>query len=122
MLSFVTEITVSDICAVITSLVALFSCIVGFRRWKKELSLKRADYIKGLTDKIRCDPTIRYVFYLLDYGANWYSEEFHSGGDMEQKMDQGLSYFSYLCYLENKEIITPEEFKFFEYEIKRILL
>lgn len=41
---------------------------------------------------------------------------------MELKMDKTLSYFSYICYLRKQKIISNKEYKFFKYEIERILL
>lgn len=83
--------------------------------------MKRASYINELTDKIRSDPLISDAIYLLDYGKIWYSESFHSSGELELKMDRTLSYFSYICYLKKQKIISDKEFKFFKYEIERIL-
>ena len=41
---------------------------------------------------------------------------------MEVKMDKTLSYFSYICYLRDRHIISNKEFKFLKYKIERILV
>ena len=37
-------------------------------------------------------------------------------------MDKTLSYFSYICYLFENNLIEKSEFNFFKYEIDRILM
>lgn len=93
-------------------------------QWRKTLDLKRADYIKELTEKIRVDEDIKNILYKIEYGEVWYDEDFHKSkknDDIESKVDKTLSYFSYICYLKSKKLITKAEFKFFEYRISRIL-
>ena len=59
----------------------------------------------------------------MDYNEKlWYTKKFHKSGELERKVDKTLSYFSYICYLKKKRLITASEFKFFEYEVKRILV
>ena len=58
---------------------------------------------------------------MFDYDEDWYSEEFHLSGDLERKVDKTLSYFSYICYLKSRGIITKKELYFFQYELERIL-
>ena len=73
-------------------------------QWKKNAALKRADYIKELTEKIRTDKDISRVIYMLEYGVRWYSPQFHSGSILERKVDRTLTYFSYILYLKNEKI------------------
>ena len=115
-----TEITVSDIFAGISLILVIIGGIFAYYQWRRNVSLKRASYINELTEKIRTDPLISGIIYWLDYGQSWYSNEFHSSGEMELKMDKTLSYFSYICYLRKQKIISNKEYKFFKYEIERI--
>lgn len=113
-----------DIIALLSFVAVLVGVIFSIYQWRKNSNLKRADYINELTEKIRTDPDIRYIVYLIDYSDSlkpWYDENFHNSGELERKVDKTLSYFSYICYLKSKKIISDDEFKFFKYEIERIL-
>ena len=116
-----TEITLSVIFAGISLILVIIGGVFAYYQWRRNVSLKRASYINELTEKIRTDSLIRDIIYLLDYGQSWYSNEFHSSGEMELKMDKTLSYFSYICYLRKQKIISNKEYKIFKYEIERIL-
>lgn len=90
-------------------------------QWKKSTALKRADYIKELTEKIRTDESIFETIYLFDYSQEWYNSDFHQSGDLERKVDRTLAHFSYILYLKKEKIISEKEFIFFKYDIERIL-
>ncbi len=120
-MTFKTEISISDIFAGISLILVVIGGIFAYYQWRRNVSLKRAGYINELIEKLRSDQFIRDTIYLLDYGESWYSYEFHSSGEMELKMDKTLSYFSYICYLKKQRIISNKEYKFFKYEIERIL-
>lgn len=59
---------------------------------------------------------------MFEYNQTWYSAQFHGSGELELKVDKTLSYFSYICYLKKRRIISNKEFDFFKYEIERILM
>ena len=120
-MNFITDIYLSDIFTGLSLLLVIGGGIFAYFRWRKDIALKRASYINELTEKIRTDPLIRDTLYLLDYGCPWYSSDFHNSGSPELKMDKTLSYFSYICYLIDQDIISDKEFKFFKYEIESIL-
>ena len=120
-MNFIADIYLSDIISIISLLLIIGGGIFAYVRWRRDVTLKKADYINELTDKIRTDSIIRDTLYLLDYGGSWYSREFHSGSPMEVKIDKTLSYFSYICYLRDRRIISKKEFNFFKYKLERIL-
>jgi len=117
-----TEISISDIIASISLFLVVIGGIFAFFQWRKNLLLKRADYINELTEKIRTDVDIKDTIYIFDYSEPWYDQNFHSSKELEIKVDKTLSYFSYICYLKANRIISEKEFGFFKYEIKRILI
>lgn len=119
---FNNEFTLADIIAAISLLLVIAGGVFTYYQWRRNVSLRRANYINELTEKIRADDSIRYVVYLLDYGTSWYSEQFHGSGGLELKVDKTLTYFSYICYLKKQRIITDKEFSFFKYETERILM
>lgn len=113
---------ISDYLTVISIVLVVIGGIITIYQWRKTIILRRADYINELTEKIRTDEDIKNIIYLIDYSIRWYKEDFHNNNyDFEVKIDKTLSYFSYICYLKKKKLITKDEFKFFEYEITRIL-
>ena len=112
----------SDVLTIISLFFGVTGGVFALYQWHRNIMFKRASYINELTEKIRSDSDIKDTVYLLDYGKTWYTEQFHQSGELELKVDKTLSYFSYICYLKRKHLITDSEFSFFEYEIKRILL
>ena len=115
---------------IITAVPALIGLYSTYRQWSKRLSLKRADYVHELCNRIRTNELIREALYIIDYGSIWYTSDFHSSGlnnsdnestSIEAKIDYALTYFSYICYLYLEQIIFDEDFVFFEYHIHRIL-
>lgn len=115
------EITISDITSIISVILIMIGGIFSCYQWRKDVILKRAGYINEMIEKIRTDKYIKDVVYMFDYDDKWYSERFHGSGKLELKVDKTLSYFSYICYLKRKRIISKAEFDFFKYEIHRIL-
>ena len=114
---------VGDILTAVSVIVVIIGGVFSLMQWMKQQQLQRGEYINELTEKIRTDEDIREIVYLMDYNDTaWYTAKFHSSGEFERKVDKTLSYFSYICYLKKKRLITASEFEFFEYEIRRILM
>ena len=107
------------------SLGSLFLALIGgvfaYFQWRKSISIKKAEYVNGLLEKIYTDSEINEVFYIIDYGKSWYTDKFHDSKDLERKIDKTLSFLSYICYLKYSKIISRNEFSFFEYKIIRLL-
>ena len=118
---FNNEFSVGDIIDFITLITVIVGAIVSLVQYDKSTKLKRADYINELTERIRTDKDISPCVYDIEYDEEWYDEDFHGSGELERKFDKTLSYFSYICYLKKQEILTNDEFKFFQYEIDRIV-
>lgn len=115
-------VTISDIIAITALIIAGLSSFFAIIQWRNSVAIKRAEYINDLTEKIRSDVDIRNVIYMIDYGTDWYSPDFHGSGELERKVDKTLSYFSYIVYLREGKIISKREFRFFLYEIERLLV
>lgn len=122
MMAFENTYNLSDILSAISLMLVIIGGIFAYYQWRRNVSLKRASYINELTEKIRSDSDIKDIIYLFDYNTNWYSEKFHGDSVLELKVDKTLSYFSYICYLKKQKIISKKEFKFFQYEVERILM
>lgn len=121
-MAFSNTYSVSDIISAVSAVLVVIGGLFAFVQWRKNVALKRASYINELTEKIRTDPDIKDIVYLFDYEDRWYSSHFHGSGELERKVDKTLSYFSYICYLKNQKLINKKDFKFFQYEIDRILI
>ncbi|MDF2540743.1 MAG: hypothetical protein K0S47_461 [Herbinix sp.] len=102
------------------SLTTLGGCF-GLYQWYRSNCIKRAEYIGNLLEKLRTDKVFIEILYMFDYNEVWYNLDFHKGDNgLERKIDEVLSYFSYMCYLRKSRIINTNDFKFFNYEILRI--
>lgn len=121
-LKFINEFSVSDIISFLSMVFVIIGGRFGYHQWKKSVKIKRAEYLNELTEKIRTDDDISEMIYILDYDQLWYKDSFHQSGEFERKMDKTLSYFSYICYLFDNDLIEKSEFNFFKYEIDRILM
>lgn len=121
-LKFINEISVSDIISFLSMVFVVIGGCFGYHQWKKSVKIKKAEYLNELTEKIRTDDDISEMIYILDYDQLWYKDSFHQSGEFERKMDKTLSYFSYICYLFDNNLIEKSEFNFFKYEIDRILI
>lgn len=108
-MKFINEFCISDIVSIISLLLVITGGLFAYYQWRRDIALKRANYINELTEKIRTDDSIKDVVYLLDYDDHWYSQEFHGSGKLEFKMDKTLSYFSYICYLRKQRIISNSD-------------
>ena len=104
--------------AVLSFIIAFLGFLFSLWRWNTYISLKRTDRVNDLNEKIRTDSEIVEVHYMFEYSEDWYSSGFHGGGDLERKVDRTLTFYSYLCYLKEKKIISEKEFDtFFQYRI-----
>ena len=102
-----TEMSISDIIAILSFISIIVGGIFTLNKWNINLKLKRAEYIKTIFDEIRSNPKI--VFYLFEYDSIWYNEKFHGSKELESNIDYTLSYFSYICYLRNNNITSFQE-------------
>ena len=116
---FGSVISLTDIMSVLAFLALVISGIFALYQWSENVKLKRAEYIKILLTELRTNENI--VFYLFEYGKLWYKPSFHNGGELEAKVDYTLSFFSYICYLRQQNIISDKEFDCFKYELDRVL-
>lgn len=116
------KMDVSDLVSILSFIAVVIGGVFALYQWRKTVVLKRADYIKDLTEKIRTDDDIVDVIYLLDYDDEWYNNEFHGNKILERKFDRTFAFFSYICYLHKQKIISNKEFVFFKYNINRILM
>ena len=120
LISFISSDMFRNLIAASTLILAVIAGFRALAQWKESKRIKRAEYIKELTDKIRTDDDIVKVLGLIEYNLFLYNKDFHGGDELEHQVDKTLSFFSYICYLKKKKILSPDEFRFFDYEVTRI--
>ena len=116
---FISSDTFRNLIAAVTLILAVIAGFRALAQWKESKRIKRAEYIKELTDKIRTDDDIVEIMGLIEYDRFNYNLEFHHS-ELEKQVDKTLSFFSYICYLKKQKILSPDEFRFFDYEVTRI--
>lgn len=110
----------SDYISIATIIIAVVGGVFAFIQWRRTISLKRADYIRELTDLLRSEPEIRDTMQKIDYGIIWYDEKFHYS-DIEKMVDRTLSFVSYICYLYENGIISEKEYCVLKYVVERTI-
>jgi len=117
------EITYADVIESLTFVTILIGGVFAFYKWNLSRKLTRAEHVKSLMEDIRTNPKI--VFNKFDYEHKWYTKDFHNNlkneSETEQNIDYTLSFFSYICYLRNNNIIGKKDLSCFRYELERIL-
>lgn len=108
------------------SLISLFLVVLGglfaWKQWNAGTSIKRAEFINQIIEKLRFDNEMADAMHLIEYDPNWYNEDFHDNPDsqLESSIDKLLSYLSYICYLKSTRNISKTEFEILRYEMNRV--
>ncbi|MBQ7547908.1 MAG: hypothetical protein IJT41_13205 [Clostridia bacterium] len=100
-----------------------FSIVGGFFalfQWRQTYKLKRAEFLKEAQVKIRENKEFASVLYEIDYGVEWYTQDFIEDHSKEQMFDEVFAFFDYLCYLKNRNFLRDDEFRVFKYRIRRM--
>ena len=92
-------------------------------QWKKNNKIKQAEFFNQIIEKLRFDENLSQIMYVVDYNQQWYSKSFHNNDkEFENTIDKLFSYLDYVCYLNETNVITKNEFKIFKYEINRVCI
>jgi len=108
---------ISKVATIIGGVAAAIFAII---QWRKSNKIRQAEFINQLITKIRSDKDIAKTIYMIEYDKEWYNNEFHGKSDKEIEIDSLFSFFTYICYLHDTKNIQDDEFRIFEYEIKRV--
>lgn len=76
-MKFASEITIGDICAIISAIAVIVGGIFALYKWNKKLKHDHAATVAKITNKLLEDKELWEVAYLFDYGQKWYDENFH---------------------------------------------
>ncbi len=115
--SWTIDHTLSSISIVLVIIGGIFAYI----QWAAANHIKRTELISQILEKLRFDDDLIFAMQIIDYGNDWYNDEFHDGTNgYEQKFDKLFSYLSYICYLYQTKALTEKEFSILKYEIHRV--
>lgn len=112
--------TVSDILSLISIIFIAIGGIFGLYQWRNSIVLKRAEYIHMLIKKFTEDEDIREILRKIDYNKKVYKGSFEKS-KKEYKVDKTLAFYSYVCYLLERKILSKDEFHFIAYDLNNIL-
>ena len=112
--------SLNEIIACVTMVVTIIGLIFSCYQWWRKVQSERAEKLSNLINILRRDARQLSVLYKIDYNEPWYDESFHKS-KLEGEMDQFLSYYEYILYLKKNHMISRREFRFFEYDIERIV-
>ncbi len=127
------SISISDIVAILTFVLAVFGSIGAIYQWNKGNKMKRADIVHRLIEIIRDNEEIATIMDIIDWNdAFWYDGKFHlkendrsqlkdiSENNFFHKIDKTLSHFSYICYLLDQRVIKEKDMRCFKYNLTRL--
>ncbi|MBQ9886879.1 MAG: hypothetical protein IJM37_08505 [Lachnospiraceae bacterium] len=115
------------ICNCLYERIAVFSVagvLIGldqaYKQWKKDIAIKRAEYLRELYENAEKDEDLLEIRQLLQYKEHWFDDSFFDKEniDKKRKIDKTLNFYSYICYLGYKEDLDRYETSFFDYELK----
>jgi len=112
------------------TLITIFFSVIGggfaLLQWKKNNTIKEAEFFNQIIEKINCDTDIVQTMYMITYGEEeWYGcceekeKHFLVDKKTEELIDKSFHYLDYVCYLRDKNLIDKKGFYIFEYEINR---
>ena len=114
--------SLNEIIGCVTMIVAIIGFVFSCYQWWKKVQSERAERLLHLIELLRKDMQQLKILYKIDYGEHWYDRSFHnSDKEVEAEVDRLLSFYEYILYLRLNHTITQMEFRFFEYDINRIV-
>jgi hypothetical protein len=109
-----------DIISLISLIVAIIGGIFAIIQWQKSNKIRQAEFINQIITKITSDKNIAETIYMIDNENIWFDDKFGNGSEIEVKIDTLFSFLTYICYLYDTKNIRDNEFRIFEYEIRRV--
>lgn len=100
-------------------LVLVFLIVFGIK-WRRQNKFHRAKFTEKLLDKMNLDSEIQTFTHRIASGEEWYNDEFFENVKLQTETFHVLSFFNYICYLEENHVISGEEYMLFEYSIQNL--
>lgn len=112
-------LSIENVLYIINLIFLVIGGVFIYIQWRKSISIKRAEFINQILEKLRFDKILTDAMYKLEYEVSWYDSSFH-GSIHEKPIDTLLSYLNYICYLKETRIISQAEFNMIKYTINRV--
>ena len=101
-------------------ILAIVMIVLLFVKWRKQSKLQRAEFIARLLDKMRTDAEIQSFVKKIEGGEEWYKDGFFQDMELQREVFHVLSFYNYICYLEENHVISTEEYMLFEFSIQSL--
>ena len=111
--------SVADLITAIATAITSLTVYFAYKQWKRAEYDSKAQFLKALVKEFYNGEVVKFTLK-LDYEDWKYDGDFHDSAD-EHLVDNALAFASYVCYLYLKKRINADEFKFFMYDIGRLL-
>jgi hypothetical protein len=119
-MTFKSEISLGDIVASASFLVAAVGLFMTAWQLRRESIRKRAEFIVSFLSQFRSDAETSRMFYQLEYAEGFhYGPDFH-GSDEERHLDRLLGYFERIAALYKMGVIVRGDLKLVQYEFIRV--
>ncbi|MCL2598471.1 MAG: hypothetical protein FWD76_00980 [Firmicutes bacterium] len=106
---------------VVSAIVGMGGGLLLWVQLRSGQKIKRMELVAQIVNQCRFSDEMMGVFYLFDYGVEWYNDSFHNTREPQGKVDKFLSYLSYLCWLKSVGALTKIEFGGVGYMVARSL-
>lgn len=103
---------------ILVAIIVVLFCI----KWRKQSKFRQAEFIAGLLDKMRTDSEIQSFIRKIEDGEEWYNDEFFHNMDLQREVFHVLSFYNFICYLEEKHVISTDEYMLFEFSIQSLAM
>lgn len=91
-------------------------------KWRKQIKFQRAELLAQLLDKTRTDSEIQSFIKKIKGGEEWYSDGFFENVELQKEVFHVLSFYNYICYLEETHVISLDEYMLFEFSIQSLAM
>jgi len=91
------------------------------QEWRKQNSIRRAEWVEKLIKEMRCDEDNKRIRYKIEYSEIKYYKgkgyNFHGNEAIESSIDKYLSLLNFICYLRKTRAINRKDFNTFRYSV-----
>ena len=113
--------SVDNILSTISIVLAIIGGVFAYKKWSLTSKTQRSEFTNQILEKLRFDQEMATTMNSIDYSLFSYNDFFkNSNKDLEYRIDNLLSYLSYIGYLYKEKNISKKEFAILKYEVTRV--
>lgn len=101
-------------------ILAIILAVFFIVKWRKQSKFQRAEFAAKLLEKMRTDSEIQSFIKKIEAEEEWYNDTFSQDMELQREVFHVLSFYNYICYLEENHVISTDEFMLFEFSIQRL--